>query len=281
MHTPQGKKGDEDDMATTICVGDLHLKQTRVLPRLDGAIRQFEAQRVVLLGDACDDWGLSDDDALSELLCFKAWVQTRREQGLQVDVLVGNHEMPYLMDMIGPGTHVPIRGLIKQVLSDLDLKCAAVVGDRLCTHAGVTRTWQAAYAQNAQTADELCAMLNGYFADPDTWERLITIGPGRGGGDVPGPLWADQHELLRFPMPGVNQIVGHTPVYGILREDVTGGAEAWFCDTFSVTPYGWPQGEASVLVVEDDGAGEPVYTIDKLFDSDEWLSLMRTRMLSA
>lgn len=268
-------------MTTTICVGDMHLKQTYVLPRIDDEVRQFGAQRAVFLGDACDDWRVDDDTALNELLCFKAWVQARREQGLQIDVLAGNHEMPYLMDMIGPGTHVPIRGLIKEILGDLDLKCATVVSGHLCTHAGVTRVWQAAYAQNAQTANELCATLNEYFADPDKRERLLTIGPGRGGGDVPGPLWTDKHELLRFPMPGVNQIVGHTPVRGIFRETVAGDAQVWFCDTFSVTPYGWPQGEASVLVLEEKADGELEPTISIEFGDDEWSSLMRARMETA
>ena len=268
-------------MATTICVGDLHLKHTRVLPRLDSEVQLHEVERVVFLGDACDDWQLSDDAALDELLYFKAWVQARRKQGLQVDVLAGNHEMPYLMDMIGPGTHVPIRGLVKQILCDLDLKCATVVSGHLCTHAGITRVWQAAYVQNAQTADELCATLNGYFADPDKWERLLTIGPGRGGGDVPGPLWTDKHELLRFPMPGVNQIVGHTPVRWLSRESVAGEAQVWFCDTFSVTPYGWPQGEASALMLEEAADGKLEPTIAILFGDDEWSNLMRARMQPA
>ena len=42
----------------TLVVGDLHLKQQFVLPRIDGMLAgDAEIGRVVFLGDACDDWG--------------------------------------------------------------------------------------------------------------------------------------------------------------------------------------------------------------------------------
>lgn len=41
----------------TLVVGDLHLKQPVVLPRVDSLLAAHPAVgRVVFLGDACDDW---------------------------------------------------------------------------------------------------------------------------------------------------------------------------------------------------------------------------------
>ena len=43
----------------TLVVGDTHLKQKQILPRVDAAIAAHDVQRVAFLGDYCDDWGAS------------------------------------------------------------------------------------------------------------------------------------------------------------------------------------------------------------------------------
>ena len=52
----------------TLVVGDLHLKQQFVLPRIDGMLAgDAEIGRVVFLGDACDDWGANEADELNAM----------------------------------------------------------------------------------------------------------------------------------------------------------------------------------------------------------------------
>ena len=77
----------------TLVVGDLHLKQQYVLPRIDETFAaDAEIGRVVFLGDACDDWGATEADELGAMEFYAKWVGRHRERGMQVDVLLGNHD---------------------------------------------------------------------------------------------------------------------------------------------------------------------------------------------
>lgn len=60
----------------TLVVGDLHLKQQFVLPRIDGMLAgDAEIGRVVFLGDACDDWGANEADELNAMEFYAKWVR--------------------------------------------------------------------------------------------------------------------------------------------------------------------------------------------------------------
>lgn len=105
----------------TIVVGDMHQKQRLILPIVDGATRLLGAKRVVLLGDYCDDWSpdreTTDARRLVEGLEHQAdWVDRTRGRGIQVDVLLGNHDMQYLIERQGPGTNlnciIPVQRLL-------------------------------------------------------------------------------------------------------------------------------------------------------------------------
>ncbi|MDO4291447.1 MAG: hypothetical protein Q4C41_09505, partial [Eggerthellaceae bacterium] len=81
--------------------------------------------------------------------------------------------------------------------------------------------------------------------------------PSRGGWSLPGPLWADLRDALDDALAGVPQIVGHTPVphaedyaaSGLAR----GECALWACDTMSLTSYGTPLGDGSMLLVDESG----------------------------
>ena len=76
---------------------------------------------------------------------------------------------------------------------------------------------------------------------------------------MPGPLWADLRDMLDDALPGVPQIVGHSPVERVENYAsgwMTAGRDAlWACDTMSLMSYGSPIGDGSMLLVE--GPGEP------------------------
>ena len=75
----------------TLVVGDLHLKQQFVLPRIDGMLAgDAEIGRVVFLGDACDDWGANEADELNAMEFYAKWVREHRGRGMRIDVLLGN-----------------------------------------------------------------------------------------------------------------------------------------------------------------------------------------------
>ena len=69
----------------TLVVGDLHLKQQFVLPRIDGMLAgDAEIGRVVFLGDACDDWGANEADELNAMEFYAKWVREHRGRGMRV-----------------------------------------------------------------------------------------------------------------------------------------------------------------------------------------------------
>lgn len=81
---------------TVLFVGDVHLKSARVLPAVDRAVAMTGAVGVVFLGDVCDDWDVTAREAVAAVRMFADWVADRRAAGLDVTVLAGNHDLPYL-----------------------------------------------------------------------------------------------------------------------------------------------------------------------------------------
>ncbi|MDJ1121844.1 metallophosphoesterase [Olsenella sp. YH-ols2217] len=244
-------------MPTTIVVGDLHLKATRVLPALDRLIDSEKADRVVFLGDYLDDWDATPEDFERECRALAEWADGRRKQGLDLVFLLGNHDLEYLRGAQGPGTWVELTPYCRKFLHRLNVHVAVEDHGWLLTHAGVTRAWArrqlycAQGTQNpsaAEVADELNWMLSG-----NETNLLAMAGPGRGGSQLPSPLWADLDELLADPLPGVRQIVGHTPVDTCGTVNGAKEPDIIFCDTMSTSPDGEPYGDGTVLVIDEDG----------------------------
>mgnify|MGYP002648132628 FL=1 len=127
----------------TIVVGDMHQKQHLVLPIVDNAIRFLGAKRVVLLGDYCDDYSPDRDETDAEKLLRGLeyqvdWVDRTRNRGVQVDVLLGNHDMQYLVERQGPGTNLNCIIPVRRLLAQMNVRMAAAVDGWLATHAGLT-----------------------------------------------------------------------------------------------------------------------------------------------
>ena len=244
----------------TLIVGDLHLKQESLFPLIDGAIEHAGATDVILCGDYMDDWGADSWFALDALSSLIAWIDGKRDAGITVTPLVGNHDFCYLNHFIGCGTDQRILDDAGWKLKQMGLRAAAVADGRLVTHAGVTGGWHDRYIPDTETSYEIAAALNEMLDGTVTFARcLYEAGYGRGGGSMtPGPLWADMGELLDDPAPYINQIVGHTPVmsadthvahwYGDVQE---GASFVSFCDTFSLRRNLTPLGDGSMLVVGD------------------------------
>ena len=248
-------------METTLIVGDLHLKQKFILPHVEQNMLDYGAKRVVFLGDAVNDWYASDSFEISVMQFFADWVKQKRESGIIVDVLLGNHDYCYIKGIEGPGTHFANISQVSKILMDqLEVKVATTVGNWLCTHAGVVQRWAEkylkGYRRNSQwSAEEFADVINSILGQkPRNWKVLYTVGHARGGFDEPSPLWSDLSELSTNPANNLNQIVGHTPVEKVFhrKNEFNGNEfEIWGCDTMSV--YGGnlqPIGTGEMLLAE-------------------------------
>ena len=59
-------------MTRTLFVGDLHAKAD-LLPLITRVARREHAERIVLLGDICDDWNVSNNGLVRFFDTFAAW----------------------------------------------------------------------------------------------------------------------------------------------------------------------------------------------------------------
>lgn len=263
----------------TIVVGDMHQKQHLVLPIVDNAIRFLGAKRVVLLGVYCDDYSPDRDETDAEKLLRGLeyqvdWVDRTRNRGVQVDVLLGNHDMQYLIERQGPGTNLNCIIPVRRLLAQMNVRMAAAVDGWLATHAGLTSQFAdivleiddeaESFGKPSYSAESLAAQLNAAFDhaltemfDHANDEELLLFnlcGPGRGGISIPGPLWASTSELTVLGMPHLDQIVGHTPVYSVhkLEEQGFSGERFMACDTFSTDFDFRPLGDGSILLADDE-----------------------------
>jgi len=50
----------------------------------------------------------------------------------------------------------------------------------------------------------------------DQKDLIWQVGRMRGGWGNPGPIWSDYRELMSDPLPGVNQVFGHTAMSSII-----------------------------------------------------------------
>lgn len=261
-------------MGATLIVGDTHLKHELILPRVDAARERVGAERVVFVGDYCDEWGSTGRQLLAALELFGGWVEDARAAGVRVDVLLGNHDFQYLLGEEGPGTHVLIMDEVAAQLRSLGATIAETVDGFLLTHAGLATEWACRHLEAPGDAEEAKSQLNALFERGTAHDlrALSSCGAGRGGWDVPSPLWADRSELWEDAYPGIDQIVGHTPVAACERMPPAsawaragGGEELWLCDTFSLTSRMRPIGDGGMLLVEDGqvevvaGADDPAF----------------------
>lgn len=261
----------------TLVVGDMHLKEELILSRVDAAIEQMGIDRVVFCGDYLDEWNSNDLTMRDAIDCLTSWVKGRRSRGLAVDLVLGNHDMCYLLGIPGPGTHTKMYAEASAALGAINATMATTVGDFLVTHAGVTGAWASEHleASACASAAAVANALNAMFERGTNEElaALYSAGPARGGTGVPSPLWADLSELYQDPLPGIAQIVGHTPVESIEFWQVPSPngnyteSKLLFCDTFGLTPQFNPVGDGSMLLVE--GSSMRAVTANDL-DLDPW-----------
>ena len=154
---------------------------------------------------------------------------------------------------------------IRPLLEDkLHAQLACAVGSHLCTHAGVTRAWAKRYLRDLgkRNAGAIAERLNAMLVDPDCWSALDSCPPSRGGWELPGPLWADLRDLADDPLPGISQLVGHTPVETATAPWVWAAdsphTHVWACDTMSLTSTGTPIGDGSMLLVNENDQVSPL-----------------------
>lgn len=153
-------------MNRTLFAGDLHAKGD-LLPFISNMADREHADRIVLLGDICDDWHVSNTGMIRFMERFASWY--RAESGRREIVpLLGNHDVPYLMQhgsasfarvrAQAPGFKPGAQRRVHELMKDIPIRIAWTDGTIIATHAGLTRRF--GHAWTGMTADRIAARLN-------------------------------------------------------------------------------------------------------------------------
>jgi hypothetical protein len=222
----------------TLFVGDLHLQQSLILPKVSQVIEKQQVERIVLLGDYTDQYGQTHNDGLYhfQMDFLGKWVEDQRASGKEVVVLIGNHDIPYLYG----GSHhysTPFKWVqehIRKTLFGLKAQVAYEFDDQmLASHAGLTEDYE----------------LEDWMLRPLTEEDELKlrelddkVGYARGGSMATGGIvWADywkEHYRYKDKVPDSRfkaQVFGHTPVRSIMNRPFR------FLSTYPVYMSEWPE----------------------------------------
>ena len=190
--------------------------RTLIIPDLHNHVEHAEhwfatctCERVVFLGDYFDDFR---DDALVARRTA-TWLRHRIETTDDV-FLIGNHDASYMFaeteDLHCPGVTPEKAEAIREILEPRHwerFKLAHQEQGWLLSHAGFHPVWLEKTGVEGLLQRCVEAIHLAYEGELDP---ILGTGLDRGGRQRHGgPLWMDWNSFV--PIPGVNQIVGHTP----------------------------------------------------------------------
>jgi hypothetical protein len=194
----------------TLILSDLHNNWDRA----EKIIKHVAPDKIVFLGDYFDNWG--DDYRIATETAD--WLGSSLEQKNRIH-LMGNHDTNYAFGHRSykcSGYEAGKDYAINALLSEDDwrkLPLHTWVGSWLCSHAGVHNHFYTKYGSGkdfkawlTETCDE--ALQVAFAGKPAV--PILMAGMSRGGRELHGGIdWCDADEFE--PVPGVNQIFGHTP----------------------------------------------------------------------
>lgn len=194
---------------STLFVGDLHAKSD-LLPLIGMAAIRERADRIVLLGDICDDWNVSNNGLIRFFDTFASWCRHQAAERETIPLL-GNHDVPYYLKQgsaayararaLAPGFKPGAHRKVHELMQNIPFQLAWSDGNILATHAGLTRTWgrrRLGVDYMDMPVEEVADRLNRMLLHPASLAVPMTdIGPARGGAGVPSPLWCDRGEFAR------------------------------------------------------------------------------------
>ena len=230
---------------STLVIGDIHLMAGIILPLIEKQIKE-EISHIVFTGDYTDQWGQNGNSRLymKDLQFLLDWKKQREEDGIKVTCLLGNHDIPYIIER--PVQYSLLfgdkRDHVKELILKLNPQVSCWSDDFLISHGG--------YLGDTKIEDwhqEPIPKHFNYAEHQRLWRDLGSIerdvGFCRGGSRNYGsPVWADaKEEFFHYPSKEyLNQCVGHRPVNEVM-ELSKDGAKLVVVDTFSLkrAPF-WP-----------------------------------------
>ena len=231
----------------TLIVGDTHLMNQLIIPLVEMALETYQINRVVMVGDYVDQWGMQNHHQLylQELEFLKKWKDEKMSAGIEIINLVGNHDIPHI---IGKSMHYSLQNplffdVVGEHLLDIGVQVAYQLDEFIISHAGYAmgyepKGWHTVWL----TKEDI----------PNLANLHDQVGHSRGGQNAyGGPVWADfKIDLVEYFNPDLpKQIVGHTPQSTIT---FTNNKQIIGVDTFSLAGSWIPLSDGSMLLYEQN-----------------------------
>lgn len=216
-------------MSRVLVIPDVHMKKEVIEHGLTLA-RKYMADKVIMLGDYFDDWGVSVYDYRDMIKYLKHILRTNPT----LIPLLGNHELSYLGFPCSGHCKEAEKDVYDALYNDHRFLFGVAIDGIFYSHAGVLLSWLK--HNNLITQNELryklgkkngAEVLEKCIEKVPYLEMFAQVGPARGGRKFPSPLWADLTEIVADSAP-VKQVVGHTPLNRI--ENI---GKVWFVDVYS------------------------------------------------
>lgn len=216
-----------------LAIGDIHAKPNIVSEAIK---RLAEYDKIVFLGDYCDDWESCHGSALKvaqgSIETLRTIQKLEREHPDKIIPLLGNHDYQYFTRYRYSGYSELTKTLLGADpwlmgwMGNLEL--VVRIDEVAYSHAGLTEEWLE-YVKKKKKKLDLAQMFSPIWARP---ESLV-------------PYFVNQPTYVKG-----KQVFGHTPV----KTCTEVAPEQWCVDTFSTKPDGERIGDCSVLEIID---GEP------------------------
>jgi len=208
-----------------LCVGDLHGRHEQATAAIDKFLKE-KYDKIIFLGDYTDGTTRPDED---NRRIFNIILSLKSIQPDQVILLIG--EQDEAMFRIDP-TGYQVSGFKPTLHTQLCHKLSSQrrhfqyaygINNYLFTHAGIQLPWFVKHFSlikewgnrmglDIDNPKDLWMIIDGIGQTRNS-EILHECGLSRGGSffSSGGPLWCDRSEIIKNgPIPGYNQIVGHT-----------------------------------------------------------------------
>jgi hypothetical protein len=197
---------------TTLIIPDLHLRYKRAQQIID----HEACDRVLFLGDFFDDW--HDTPEMNRKMAL--WVKSRQLRHPEDIWLFGNHDTSYAFNLPCSGYSIEKSLAINEVMVWGKFKFYHFLGPWLCTHAGLHPSYIPPLTKDLAgwLASEQNEALEALQKGGKHW--ITAAGKARGGSWPWGGLtWLDFREEFE-PVPGLNQVFGHTPMHapGLMQQ---------------------------------------------------------------
>lgn len=203
----------------TLVIPDIHERWEKTRRILDKY--ESEVDHTYFLGDWYDYWTLSLYDVENTAKLHKECLNHPNRT-----VFWGNHDLPYRYRKIQGlqcSGHNPFKySKLDEIIKPEDwnkIKLCEFVNGYLLSHAGIHNWYLQAYSKEEQvlSRDEILNVLNGFVDEckhkldnESSMHFLVGAGRSRGGMQkIGGITWLDWNKEFQ-PIPGLNQIVGHT-----------------------------------------------------------------------